>query len=186
MASKRTLSALLALALTAVATGAQEKAEKAEGPRKPGTPLKVQVVFSRYQGEKKVSSMPYTLTVNADARPTVMRVGIQVPILVFLGSDKGTTVVFKDVGNNLDCSAEGLPDGRFVLAFSLEQGSVYVDDVTTKSAREAAAFHAPVLRNFRSQTNVTLRDGQSVEYIAATDPVSGETLKIDVTLHVVK
>jgi Flp pilus assembly secretin CpaC len=175
------LSAFLALALTAAAAGAQEKAEK---PHKPGTPLKVQVLFSRYQGERKVSSMPYTLTVNADDRPTAVRVGIQVPVLVFLGPDKGTTVAYKEVGNNLDCSAESLPDGRFVLAFSLEQGSVYMDDVTTKSVREAAAFHAPVLRNFKSQTNVTLRDGQSVEYIAATDPISGEVLKIDVTLHV--
>jgi Flp pilus assembly secretin CpaC len=183
MASKRTLSALLALVLTAAVAGAQEKAEK---PHKPGTPLKVQVLFSRYQGERKVSSMPYTLTVNADDRPTAVRVGIQVPVLVFQGPDKGTTVAYKEVGNNLDCSAESLPDGRFVLAFSLEQGSVYMDDVTTKSVREAAAFHAPVLRNFKSQTNVTLRDGQSVEYIAATDPISGEVLKIDVTLHVVK
>ena len=186
IASKRTLSALLALTLTAAATAAQEKAEKAEGRRKPGTPLKVQVVFSRYQGEKKVGSMPYTLTVNADDRPTAVRVGLQVPILVFMGPDKGTTVMFKDVGNNLDCSAESLPDGRFNLAFSLEQGSVYVDDVSTKGARESAAFHAPVIRNFKSQTNVMLRDGQSVEYIAATDPISGEVLKIDVTLHVVK
>lgn len=186
IASKRTLSTLLALTVTAAAAVGQEKAEKADGPRKPGTPLKVQVVFSRYQGEKKVSSMPYTLTVNADDRPTAVRVGIQVPVLVFLGPDKGTTVAFKDVGNNLDCSAESLPDGRFVLAFSLEQGSVYADDVTTKSAREAVAFHAPVLRNFKSQTNVILRDGQSTEYIAATDPISGEVLKIDVTLRVVK
>ena len=183
MASKKTLSALAALVLTAAAAGTQETAQK---PHKPGTPLKVQVVFSRYQGEKKVGSMPYTLTVNADDRPTAVRVGIQVPILVFLGADKGTTVMFKDVGNNLDCSAESLPDGRFNLGFSLEQGSVYVDDVTTKAVREAAAFHAPVLRNFKSQTNVVLRDGQSTEYIAATDPISGEVLKIDVTLRVVK
>jgi len=183
MTSKRTLCALLVLALTTAAVVAEEKAEK---PRKPGTPLKVQVLFSRYQGEKKVSSMPYTLAVNADDRPTAVRVGLQVPILVFMGPDKGTTVMFKDVGNNLDCSAESLPDGRFNLAFSLEQGSVYVDDVSTKSARDATAFHAPVIRNFASQTNVMLRDGQSVEYIAATDPISGEVLKIDVTLHVVK
>ena len=40
-----------------------------------------------------------------------------------------------------------------------------------------------MLRNFRSQTNVILRDGQSVQYVAATDPVSGELLKIDVTLN---
>ena len=30
------------------------------------TPLKVQVVLSRNQGEKKISSLPYTLSVNAN------------------------------------------------------------------------------------------------------------------------
>ena len=32
------------------------------------TPLKVQVVVSRYDGEKKLASMPYTLLVNAGDR----------------------------------------------------------------------------------------------------------------------
>lgn len=180
---KKTLSTFVALMLATAAVGAQETAEK---PRNPGTPLNVRVVFTRYQGEKKVSSMPYTLAVNADDRATAVRVGIQVPVMVSLGADKGTTVAFKDVGNNLDCSAETLADGRYKLSFSLEQGSVYVDDVNTRSPREAASFHAPVLRNFKLQTNAILRDGQSVENIAATDPISGEVLKIDVTLQVVK
>jgi Flp pilus assembly secretin CpaC len=177
----------LAMALAGGASAAQEEPKGLLLKRtKEGTPLRVQVTFSRFQGEKKVGSMPYTLAVNADDRPTVVRAGIQVPIMVNLGQEKGTTVSYKDVGNNLDCSAETLGDGRFKLSFTLEQGSVQSTDGAPKSTTEPSAFHAPVLRTFRTQSNVILRDGQSAQYVAATDPVSGEMVKIDVTLNLVK
>ena len=59
----------LALLLLVPAAGAQEK-EKTEAPAPAEaharfTPLRVQVVFSKYQGEKRVASLPYTLTCNA-------------------------------------------------------------------------------------------------------------------------
>jgi len=176
---------LVVLLLAGAGAGADEaEQEKADKPARVGTPLKVQVTFTRYQGEKKVGSMPYTLMVNADDRPSVVRTGLQVPIMVAQGGEKGNTVMYKDVGNNLDCGAETLTDGRFKLSFSLEQGSVHAPD-SGRSPNDPA-FHAPVLRTFRSQTNVILHDGQSVQYVAATDPVSGELLKIDVTLNVAK
>jgi len=176
---------LVVIAALAGAGAAEDKAEKAAKSDKPPTPLKVQVVYSRYQGEKKVSSMPYTLLVNADDRSAAVRIGLQVPVMVVL-QDKSSTVMYKDVGNNLDCSAEALADGRFKLELSLEQGAVYSSDAVPKMPSEPAAFHAPVLRNFRSQTNMLLRDGQTGQYVAATDPITGETLKIEVTLNVVK
>ena len=47
------------------------------------TPLQVQLVISRYQGEKKISSVPYTIAVNAD-RPVGpnarMRMGVQIAV----------------------------------------------------------------------------------------------------------
>lgn len=179
----RTTWAPLALLLVTSGAAAQDEPAQAQKALRAGTPLKVQVVYTRFQGEKKVSSMPYTLHVSADDRPTAVRTGIQVPIMVNLGGDKGTTVMYKDVGNNLDCVASTLSDGRYKLELSLEQGSVYTPETPSKAGE---GFNAPVLRNFKSQTNVVLRDGQSTQYIAATDPVTGETVKIDVTLNVVK
>lgn len=184
MTRKTTWALLALLPITAGGALAQDVPGPPQKPAVAGTPLKVQVVYTRFQGEKKVSSMPYTLSVNADDRPTAVRAGIQVPVMVNLGGDKGTTVAYKDVGNNLDCTAVTLPDGRFKLEFSLEQGSIYSPDSAPKVGDPG--FHAPVLRNFKSQTNIVLRDGQTAQYIAATDPITGETVKIDVTLNVVK
>lgn len=183
MTSKRTLAVLVVLLMVGAPAGTQDN--RPEKPREPGTPLEVHVVFTRYEGEKKVSSVPYTLAMNADDDRAALRAGIQVPVLVNLGGDKGTTVMYKDVGNALDCSAHTLGDGRFKLVFSLEQASVY-NGATAKSPAERAAFHAPVIQRVSSQTNLILRDGQAAQYVAATDPISGEVLKIDVTLTVVK
>ena len=44
----------------------------------------------------------------------------------------------------------------------------------------------PAFRNFTSNFNILLKDGQTAQYASATDPVSGETLKVDVTINVLK
>lgn len=179
--------AVLALVLSGASAGAEEQ-EKTEEPGGPLVPLKVQVVFARYEGEKKVSSMPYTLSVNTGSRGAAVRMGIQIPLTV--RAEGAPTVMFKDVGTNLDCSAEALGDGRFRLHFSLEQGSVYSVNGDRKAAGgtipDGAISSTPVLRNFRASSSMILRDGQTGQYLAATDPVGGEQLKIDVTLNVVK
>jgi hypothetical protein len=44
----------------------------------------------------------------------------------------------------------------------------------------------PIIRNFTSTNELTLRDGQSAQFTAATDRISGEVTRVDVTLNVVK
>ena len=44
----------------------------------------------------------------------------------------------------------------------------------------------PAFRNFTSNFSLLLKDGQTAQYASATDPVSGETLKVDVTINVLK
>ena len=44
----------------------------------------------------------------------------------------------------------------------------------------------PAFRSFKSNFTVLLRDGQTTQYTSAVDPVSGEVMKIDVTLNVIK
>ncbi|MFN8095044.1 MAG: hypothetical protein U0599_22980 [Vicinamibacteria bacterium] len=45
---------------------------------------------------------------------------------------------------------------------------------------------APLFRRFETHVNPLLRDGQTIQTIASTDPVTGEVVKIDVTLNVLK
>ena len=62
------LLVMFVLAFSAVAT-AQETAKPKPDEHTPAViPLRVQVVFSEYDGEKKVANLPYNFTVNADER----------------------------------------------------------------------------------------------------------------------
>ena len=44
----------------------------------------------------------------------------------------------------------------------------------------------PAFRSFKSNFTVVLRDAQTTQYASAVDPVSGEVMKIDITLNVIK
>ena len=175
-------------------------AARAEEPRGPDTtqagttreiPLRVQVVVSRSQGEKKISSLPYTLSVVAnDKDKTTMRMGVDVPIpqTVFGAPKEGATGVpqvsytYRSIGTNIDCTARSIDDGIFKLDLAVEDSSIFVGEKETTANR----IGAPTLRRFTSTFNVLLKDGQTVQHTAATDPVSGEVLRVDITLTVVK
>src|SRR5262245_20352463 len=105
-----------AAALVSVSLFAQEK--PAAGKRV-GTPLKVDAIISRYQGEKRISSLPYTLLVSADDRPTFVRFGLQMPLQTMIKDT--VSIAFKDVGTTLDCTAETQDDGRFKVSLQVEQ-----------------------------------------------------------------
>jgi len=160
------------------------------------TPLKIQVVISRSQGDKKVSSMPYTLSINAEPGIRVgkanLRMGakIPVPVMTPLSVDGKPVkdiptvapVQYQDVGTNIDCFASVLDDGRFKLDISIDDSSVYPED---KDARGATAG-LPSFRSFRASDSMILKDGGTAQFTAATDKVSGEIVRVDVTLNVVK
>lgn len=180
MSIKKMTAAFLGIVLWGASASAQEPAEEGAGrPRKPETPLSLLVVFSRYQAETKIGSFPYTIPVNANGRPGRLRMGINVP-LKYEGKDSPGNVIFKSVGNNVDCAAESLDGGRYKLSCNVEQSSLHGSEISR------SAPDPPVLRTFNSEAVLILRDGQSAQYASATDPVTGETLKVQMTLTVVK
>lgn len=150
------------------------------------TPVKVQVVMTRYDGDKKLNSLSYTLLANAgdaDAKPVTkhMMMGVQVPVTVM--ARETPTVAFKDVGANIRCTATSLGGGRYRLALDIEQ-SIIAEDASRRT--EGSVIAGPVLRTFRDFVDVILRDGQTIQTSSATDPASGQVLNVDVTLTVPK
>jgi hypothetical protein len=193
-----TLAGLLGLLLAAPAASPEEKSPAPE-PKNGITPLSVRLNFVRSQGEKKISSLLYTLICNATAsdherRSAKLRMGIEVPVMVTLGSKDGpSSIQYKNVGTNIDCSASPAEEGRFRLDLIVEQSSVYsaVEGKIPAPAPEGESalqkFGArPVFRTFSTNFTPFLSDGQTAQYTAATDPISGEVVRVDVTLNVVK
>jgi hypothetical protein len=175
---RETIVALLGLTLLSAPARAQEKTEPPASRKNP-IPVKVQVVFARYAGEKKTSSLPYTLPIGAPGRPARLRMGIEVPVVL-----DGSKQQYRNVGTNLDCSAEPLDDGRYRLELTVEQSSIHVPEQEKKAA--GSSPENPLFRTFNVFFTVFLRDGQSASHVLAADPLSGETLKLDVTLTVLK
>ncbi len=170
--------------------------------KRPNIPLQVQVVVSRYQVEKKLSSVPYTLSLNATAppfsgRPSQLKMGSMVPIMspstvnekptgeADTGAAKtAPSFNYRNIGTQIDCWATSTDDGRFELNISIEDNSIYVDDQVVKGV--SRGNEPPIIRSFRSSNQVIVRDGQSAQFTAATDRISGEVIKIDVTVNVMK
>ena len=154
------------------------------------TPLKVSVLVSRFQGEKKLSSLPYTLSVNAGSRAS-LRMGAKVPVMMMMTANvpkdvpQGGPVQYQEVGTSIDCNvSQIMDDGRYRLEITIDDSSVYGD--APNPADNKPAPGNPSFRSFRASDSMVLRDGQTAQFTTATDKVSGELVKVDVTLNVVK
>ena len=150
-------------------------------------PLKVTVVFTEYDGEKKLSSLPYALFLKADENSHFVgrvRMGVKVPIWTGV---KESAVQYQDIGSNLDCSAQTAGDGKYLLDLSLERSSIYPNSTEYPAASKPDDQpHTPLVRAFRANLALLLRDGQTTQNVIATDPLNGHTVKVEITLNVVK
>ena len=152
------------------------------------TPLKVSIIFTEFEGDKKVKSLPYTTIVIADGRnpKSVVKVGSRVP--VYTGKEYG--MQYFDVGSNIDCQASRIKDNKFDLRLSLDrswvEGNVAVSVDPGTASQTPGQFPEPIVRQFRSELSLTLRDGQTIESSFATDPLSGKVFRVEVSLNVVK
>jgi hypothetical protein len=170
---------------------AQDKAQekpKAEERTKPAIPVKVQIVFAEYDGEKKISSMPYTFMAVTDERmggyySTSLRTGVRVPIEID-GKDQKTT--YMDVGSNIDCGVRSEEDGRFRVYLVFDRSALYPNKSSDGERLVAEPNGQPLVRQFRTQENLILKDGQTSENILSTDPLNGHTMRVSVTINALK
>jgi hypothetical protein len=176
--------------ILATAFGATLRAQTPPGPQSSSdTSLQVQVVVSRYQGDKRISSLPYTLSVNPDNRKTSLRMGADVPIvsMTTVPAARGekpappiSSYSYRSIGTNIDCTANTAIGNQYRLSLEVEDSSVYPED------QSRAPKGVPMFRSFKLSNTLVLKDGQSTQLTSAADKVSGEVLKVDVTLTVVK
>lgn len=192
------IASLLLLGMLSPVCHAQDKPKQEDKPRSEvsTTPVKATIVFTEYDGDKKTKSLPYTLYINAPDSAEFkgwvkLRVGSRVP--VYTGGDKGS-MTYLDVGTNIDARAARTPEGYFLTYLRLERSWVEGDVLVpvqkppeaTVPDPHAGSFREPIVRQFTSELDLKLREGQTLESTMATDPISGKVLKVEVTLTVVK
>jgi len=173
------------LALAGAGAPPPQSAETAAAPEGPSTPfeqLEVEVVLSRYRGQERVAHLPYTLRLGGggpQGRRAALRAGVEVPVEVTAGSFQ-----YRSVGTNIDCKSgvalEAARAGYHQLSLSVEHSVV----IPSSSEVEAPFPGAPMFSTFKIQSDLGLKDGQSASLVSSTDPVTGEVIRIQVTLHV--
>jgi hypothetical protein len=185
-----TLVALASLILLTPRLSAQDK--PGSDVKASGATLKLQVTIAEQEGEKKVANLPYTFFVrageSASASPwTKVRMGSRVP--VHAGREG---MQYLDVGTNIDARALAIADARFDLSLNLErswvEGEVPVSAEKSGSLGESnpAQNKEPIIRQFKTELTLAMRDGQTIQTTQAADPLSGRVLTITVTMSVVK
>lgn len=167
-----------------------EETDKATANRREMTPLRIQVVFTESEGERKISNLPYTLLVNAQSpdqklQKAAIRMGLRVPV-----PTSSTQFQYIEVGTNMDGWAYKLEDGRFALHLNLERSSSYsstsAGQKTAPGGQNEPLSVQPTIQQFKTEVDLLMRDGQTTQSTLATDPVSGRVLRVDVTLNVMK
>lgn len=155
-------------------------------------PVRVQVVVARYQGDKRISSMPYTMSVNAALRGVgQIRIGADIPISMGLMSPPADGkqppappgISYEQIGTQIDCRVTPTDDGRYVLELTVSEKSVYPNGEGPNVSRPAGN---PPFRSFRTNNTMILKDGQSAEFAAAGDRLTGEIIRVEATLNVLK
>jgi hypothetical protein len=158
-------------------------------------PLKVQLTLMRFMGEKKISSVPYMLGVLTNSQKTSLRMGVQVPVpvTVFGAKSEGgpasipqSSYTYRDVGTNIDCQAQDVGNGLFNLVITVDDSTIHLDRATEPAEDKKILRDIPAFRSFRASFAILLRDGQTMQYASATDPISGEVMRIDVALSLAK
>jgi hypothetical protein len=181
-----------ALCIPLQQSSAQEKSQerpKSEERGKISVPIRVQVVFAEYDGDKKISSMPYSFIVIADEKAggnysTSLRTGVRIPIEIE-GKDQKTT--YLDVGSNIDCGVRTEDDGRFHVYMIFERSAIYPSPTSADEKLEVSRPNGqPLIRQFRTSENLILKDGQTSESILSTDPLNGHVMRISVTINSLK
>jgi hypothetical protein len=199
------LGACAALLLFAVPAAKAQDKPAAETPGPVAiVPAKIQIVLTEYDGTKKISSMPYSipLVLQGTALTSSLRTGVRVPVNSIISKTGEASYQYVDVGTNIDVSDIGyrmnhvLPTpGRFSVEIKIDRSSLYVpsrdkdghiDGGKDWTAGEAPPGDEPMIRQFRGDVTLLLRDGQESEATVATDPLTGRVLKVEATLTILK
>lgn len=177
---------ILSILLVSLPPAGLASPTQAEAERSVLTPLMVELVFSKYEGEELTSRLPYTFMVNGSTEPrsTQLRMGIEVPVTVEQGTQQ-----YRNVGTNVDCRAHDMGDSSFRVELQVEQSSIFPATTTSDQSQSPLSEDKPVnplFRTFSSNFIVVLQDGETMELTTATDPVSGEVSKVSISLKVLK
>jgi len=159
----------------------------------PSASFKVDVVVSRSLAGKEVSRLPFSLwvLVTGEHGYSSIRMGVDVPVgkvtQTTTSTNTSTTTTgdnYRSVGTSIDAYVDRIEDGKYSVKVNLQDSSIFSPEPDGKITVNTADPKA--YRTMAIQNTSQMRDGQTMPFGIATDRVSGETVRMDVTLTIVK
>jgi hypothetical protein len=195
------------LALTLLASALAPGLAQAQAPaaadrsleKMPVYPITAIVTLAHYQKDKQISSEPYTLAVTVTGfgqavGKSSLRMGTNVPVPTSTpitppastgaGAKPAVPVTpftYQEVGTNIDCTITTTDGVRFVVGITVGDSSV-----VEEASRNGKPPLAPSFRRFSITNSMVLSDGGTGVFTSAPDRVTGEVVKVEVALRVVK
>lgn len=200
IARSLTTFALLFMCAPLLVYGQGTKASDAPENAKaePSTPVKLLIVLSEYDGTKKIANLPYTMPLIVGDKPSgaysTLRIGVKVPVKTGESKTGDTQIQYIDVGTSIDARVSHADGGKYQVDLKVDRSSLYVaargqdGKVFGKewSGGEAPPTTDPIVRQYRGDVGMSLREGQTSEGTVATDPLTGHIFKVEVTLNMAK
>lgn len=186
---------------TAFAQSAQPAAAATAKPPLESVPVQVDVVLTRWQGDKKISSLPFVLitTAGRGGQSASIRMGVDVPIGSSTSNATQTTgaqtnntravettkteMVFRNVGTDVDSRVMRTDEQLFEVFVNLRDSAIFSSDASKPLATVA---DPTAFRTFNASNTLPMIDGQTRLFGLGTDKVTGETVRVEVKLTVLK
>jgi hypothetical protein len=90
---------------------------------------------------------------------------------------------YRNVGTVMSAAAVTADAGQFEVELQIDESSV---GTNAADGRGGPLVDMPVFKSFKARNRILLRPGVMRQFTAATDRISGETVRIEVTLTTVK
>ena len=149
--------------------------------------LEVRLQITRSLGQKVISSRPYVIALTVPGGNSQLNLGNEVPIptttFTPAGDGKNTpnplrSYNYRSVGTSIEVTASAVEGEAYDLSVNIDDSSI-----VTRPDATGADPDLPSMRSYRSRNRVVLKPGESREYTVATDPLSGESIKVTVDLQ---
>jgi hypothetical protein len=139
--------------------------------------LRVQLTVTRSEGDKRLATVPLTLTVLTSGEPGRLNMGAESPIPAPApGQSVGTVdpagFNYRQTGTAVTATASRR-DAGYQLTLLID--STWVNETSGKQG-------LPQFGSFRAEQSLTLTDGQTVQFTSAADPASQQTVKVEVSI----
>jgi hypothetical protein len=187
----RIIAVVVLFAVTCAISSGQDKRpadEKKEAPRRVFGPVRVQVVLTEFDGDKKVATLPYVFAMDAEweggsgspSYSNFLRLGVRVPIPV----DKDGKLQYLDLGSNIDCGVSRDDEGHYLVRLNFERSSMAPSPRPEDKNASATSQPntSPLVPTFRSQSLAVLKDSQPSDVMVAADPLTGHVYHLNVTV----